>query len=84
MVGIVTVPIIHFSVEWWSSLHQGPSVTRLGAPAIAWSMLIPLFVMFIGTNLFYVAVLFLRSRNELLQREKQTQWVAELLDEGVK
>jgi heme exporter protein C len=83
MVGIVTVPIIHFSVEWWSSLHQGPSVTRLGAPAIAWSMLIPLFVMFIGTNLFYVAVLFLRSRNELLQREKQTQWVAELLDEGV-
>jgi len=83
MVGIVTVPIVHFSVEWWSSLHQGPSVSRLDKPAIAWSMLIPLFVMFIGTNLFYVSVLFLRSRNELLLREKQTQWVGEILDEGV-
>ena len=65
-------------------MHQGPSVTRLGAPAIAWSMLIPLFVMFIGTNLFYLTVLFMRSRNELLLREKQTQWVGELLDEGAK
>ena len=83
MVGIVTVPIIHFSVEWWSSLHQGPSVTRLDKPAIAWSMLIPLFVMFIGTNLFYVAALLLRSRTELLIREKQTQWVGEILKEGV-
>jgi heme exporter protein C len=83
MVGIVTVPIIHFSVEWWSSLHQGPSVTRLDKPAIAWSMLIPLFVMFIGTNLFYLAALLLRSRTELLLREKQTQWVGEILKEGV-
>ena len=58
-------------------------MAKLGKPAIAWSMLIPLFVMFIGTNLFYLTVLFLRSRNELLLREKQTQWVGELLDEGV-
>lgn len=83
MVGIITVPIIHFSVEWWSSLHQGASVTRLDKPAIELSMLIPLFVMFAGTNLFYLMVVFMRSRNELLMREKQTQWVNDMLDEGV-
>jgi len=82
MVGIVTVPIVHFSVEWWSSLHQGSSFKTLDKPAIAWSMLIPLFVMFIGTKLFYLTVLLQRSRNELLLREKQTQWVGEILDEG--
>jgi len=81
MVGVITVPIIHFSVEWWSSLHQGASVTRLDAPAIATSMLIPLFVMFIGTKLFYLMIVLLRGRNELLEREKQTTWVADMLDE---
>ncbi|MEJ2360711.1 MAG: heme ABC transporter permease [Gammaproteobacteria bacterium] len=83
MVGIVTVPIVHYSVVWWSSLHQGSSFKTLDNPAIAWSMLVPLLIMFIGTNLFYLAVVFLRSRNELLLREKQTAWVGEILDKGV-
>lgn len=84
MVGIVTVPIIHYSVVWWRSLHQGSSFNSLENPAIAWSMLYPLIIMFIGTNFFYLAVLFLRSRNEILLWEKQTQWVAEILDKDAK
>jgi heme exporter protein C len=82
MVGIVTVPIIHYSVEWWSSLHQPASVARMGGPAIDTSMLIPLLITAIAFKLFYILALLMRSRNELLLREQQSHWVAEVL--GVK
>jgi len=41
LVGVVDLPIIHYSVEWWNTLHQGPTVTKLGAPSIHPSMLAP-------------------------------------------
>ncbi len=80
MVGIVAVPIIHFSVNWWATLHQGPSVSRLDTPAIEITMLLPLLVMFIGFKLFYLTVLLLRSRHEVLLREQRSRWVNELLN----
>jgi len=82
MVGVVTVPIIHFSVEWWSSLHQPASVSRLDSPAIHASMLIPLFITAAAFKVFYVLEVLLQRRNELLVREQQSNWVADLL--GVK
>ena len=45
LVGVINIPIIHYSVEWWSTLHQGPTVTKLSAPSIDASMLIPLLFM---------------------------------------
>jgi heme exporter protein C len=45
LVGVINIPIIHYSVEWWSTLHQGPTVTKLSAPSIHISMLIPLLFM---------------------------------------
>src|ERR1041384_492457 len=45
IVGVINVPIVHYSVEWWNTLHQGPTVSRIGKPAITWDMLWPLLTM---------------------------------------
>jgi heme exporter protein C len=79
VVGSVNVPIIHFSVVWWNSLHQAPSVMRLGKPTIATSMLIPLLLMFAGFTLYFFAILLVRLRAEVLSRERATSWVREAL-----
>ncbi|MDX1513665.1 MAG: heme ABC transporter permease [Gammaproteobacteria bacterium] len=79
IVGVVNVPIIHYSVEWWNTLHQGPTVTRLGAPAIHMSMLAPLLVMALAFKLYYVSVMLVRARSEVLERERNSAWVRELL-----
>jgi heme exporter protein C len=79
LVGVVNIPIIHFSVEWWNTLHQPASVTKLGKPSIHLSILIPLLVMMAALKSFFVTVLLARVRNELLVRERDTQWVADTL-----
>jgi heme exporter protein C len=79
LVGVVNVPIIHFSVVWWNSLHQGATVARFGKPTMAASMLWPLLSMALGFMLFYGAVLCLRLQGEVLNRERQAKWVAEAI-----
>lgn len=79
IVGVVNVPIIHYSVLWWNSLHQGPTVAKLGRPPMPGSMLIPLLSMLLGFMLFYGAVLCMRLRGEVLNRERQAKWVREAL-----
>lgn len=79
LVGVVNIPIIHYSVEWWNTLHQGPTVTKFDKPSIDVRMLIPLMVMAVAFKVYYVWALFLRVRVELLERERNTQWVKELL-----
>jgi heme exporter protein C len=79
LVGVVNVPIIHFSVVWWNSLHQGATVARLGKPQMAASMLWPLLSMALGFMLFYGAVLCMRLQGEVLNRERQAKWVAEAI-----
>jgi heme exporter protein C len=78
LVGVVNIPIIHFSVEWWSTLHQGPTVTKLDAPSIHISMLIPLLTMALAFKLYYFTVLLMRARSEVLERERASAWVREL------
>ncbi len=68
LVGSINVPIIHYSVVWWNTLHQPASVFRIGGPAIATSMLMPLLVMALGFTLFFVTLLLLRMRTEILRR----------------
>ena len=65
IVGVVNVPIIKFSVDWWNTLHQPASVVRLDGPAIHPSMLAPLLLMAIGYTAFYVWVLALRVRADI-------------------
>ena len=82
LVGVVNVPIIHFSVEWWASLHQGPTLIRAGGPAIESTMLYPLLAMIFGFSLLFGALLLYRVRSEVLSRERRARWVRELLLPG--
>ena len=79
LVGVINVPIIHYSVIWWNTLHQGPTVTRLDTPAIAASMLVPLLTMTVGFMCYFAAVLMTRVRGELLARERHARWVREIV-----
>lgn len=79
LVGIVNLPIIHYSVEWWNSIHQGPSLMKLEAPSISGDMLWPLLVMILAYQLLFIAVLFTGIRTQILLREQNTRWVNDLL-----
>jgi len=79
LVGVVNIPIIHYSVEWWSTLHQGPTVTKFDKPSIDIRMFVPLILMAFAFKFFYAIVVLLRARNDLLWRERRSQWVATLL-----
>ncbi len=79
LVGAINIPIIHYSVDWWNTLHQSASVTKFDAPSIDMKMLIPLLCMALAFKLFYLWVLLINSRSELLEQEKRSQWVKELV-----
>ncbi|MFO7305712.1 MAG: heme ABC transporter permease [Gammaproteobacteria bacterium] len=78
IVGVVNVPIVKYSVVWWNSLHQGPSISKLGAPSIDPSMLWPLLVMMAGFVLYFAAVMCDRIRGEILRRERNASWLSEI------
>ncbi len=82
LVGVVNIPVIHFSVEWWNTLHQPASVSKVGTPTIHPSMLIPLLLMALAFTFYFVVVVLMRLRNEILERERHTAWVAEVLESG--
>ena len=68
LVGFVNVPIIKFSVDWWNTLHQPASISRLDAPAIDPSMLLPLLLMAAGFKLFLLSVLILKIKTRLIRK----------------
>lgn len=78
LVGLVNLPIIHYSVTWWNTLHQPPSLTS-GGSSIDPSMLWPLLVMVVAWNFFYIANLLARSRSRLLQQDQRKRWVSDAL-----
>ncbi len=84
LVGVVNIPIIHYSVEWWNTLHQTSSVTVTGKQAMSTSMLIPLLLMGISFKLYYGAVVLMRARAEVLERDRNTRWVRELVEGEMK
>ena len=79
LVGVVNIPIIHYSVEWWNTLHQGATVSKLDAPSIHVTMLIPLLVMSLAYTTFFIAMLMVRVRSEILDQERNSSWVRELV-----
>lgn len=82
VVGVVNVPIIHYSVQWWSSLHQGPTFLRSGGPAISTSMLVPFLLSVVGFTAFFWWLLLNRLQGEIVERERDTRWIRELAAEG--
>jgi len=82
LVGVVNVPIIYFSVQWWNTLHQGASVSITRAPSMATTMLWGMLVMALAFWMYSIAVVLHRLRSIILDRERRAEWVRELLTEG--
>ena len=78
VVGVVNLPIIHFSVEWWNTLHQGASITKFDKPSIATPMLIPLIISIFGFLLLAIWFTLVRYRAEILRDEANRPWVKAL------
>jgi len=82
VVGVVNVPIIHYSVEWWNSLHQGPTIMRFGSPAMTADMLWPFLTMVLAFTLTFYWLLLRRLQAEIVEREGDARWLRELAPEG--
>ncbi len=78
-VGLINLPIIHYSVNWWNTLHQGASVSKISTPTIHIEMLIPLLIMAFSFKLLYLALVLIRARNEVLLREQNSRWVRDIV-----
>ncbi|TDT39282.1 heme exporter protein C [Halospina denitrificans] len=79
LVGVVNIPIIKFSVEWWNTLHQPASIKMTEAPAMPASMWVPLLICAIGFHLLAGWLILMRMRNEILYRERRARWVRDWL-----
>jgi heme exporter protein C len=79
LIGVVNLPIIRYSVEWWNTLHQGQSIRFLGTSSIDASMFVPLLWMITATHLYFAAALLTRARVMLLDQEGGKDWVRSLV-----
>ena len=82
IVGVALLPVIHWSVEWWNSLHQGQTISLFGKSRMDPSMLPPLWWMVAGTHVWFVGSLLARARADNLRREAGKDWVAKLAGGG--
>lgn len=78
LVGVINIPIIYYSVQWWNTLHQGASVSVTQAPSMAKIMLNTMLIMAVAFWAYSFAVVFRRVRSIILERESDAQWVSEL------
>lgn len=78
LVGVVNIPIIHYSVYWWNTLHQGATLSKFAKPSMDADMLFPLLVMIVAFMLYYITVLFLRMRMEIIKTEYRSDWLKRL------
>ena len=69
VVGAINLPIIKWSVNWWSTLHQPASISKFSSPSIDTSMLVPLFIMTFSFFFFFISILLVRLRGEIIQRK---------------
>lgn len=79
LVGVVNLPIIKYSVEWWNTLHQGSTFKLTSRPSMPPEMYLPLLVMLFGFYAFFAACVVARTRNEILYRERRAQWVRDIV-----
>jgi heme exporter protein C len=82
LVGVVNIPIIYFSVQWWNTLHQGASVSLTKAPSMAQTMLVGMLLCALAFWMYSLAVGLMRARTIMLERERHTEWVRALITTG--
>lgn len=80
LVGLVDLPIIHYSVYWWNTLHQGATLSVFAKPKIASTMLYPLLLTLAGFSFYCLWVMLHMARNEVVLRERRQQWVKNLVE----
>ena len=78
LIGIVNVPIVHFSVNWWNTLHQGSTVRLMGESHITGDMVWPLLVMALATHVWFFASVAARTRNGLLELDAGKEWARDV------
>jgi heme exporter protein C len=79
LVGLVDLPIIHYSVYWWNTLHQGVTLSVFSKPKMDIQMLYPLLCMLLGFSLYCLLAIVLKARHEVLLRERRQSWVKALI-----
>lgn len=77
LLGFVDIPLIHFSVEWWQTLHQGPTLSRFSKPSMSPDMLWPLLLMIAAFSCVVFLTVLWRLRADILMTEKDKRWVRE-------
>ena len=82
LVGLVNIPIIHFSVEWWNTLHQGATISKFEKPSMDADMLKALLTMIIAFQVYFFTILLQRIKAEILDREKLSGWVKNLVTDS--
>jgi len=78
LIGVVNVPIVHFSVEWWNTLHQGATIKLMGQSSIDSRMVLPLVLVAIGTKLWFLGSLLVRTQTAMLEMESGKDWVKQI------
>lgn len=81
LVGVVNLPIIHYSVEWWNTLHQGATITKFAKPSIDPSMLWPLLICILALGVLFAALTCQRLRTSILRHEQHRSWVRQWAQE---
>ncbi len=79
IIGVVNIPIIKLSVNWWNTLHQPATLKFTQASSITVDMLIPFLICFTGFSLFAAWMIILKTQNEILIRESKTKWLKEAI-----
>lgn len=79
IVGVINLPIIKYSVQWWNTLHQGSTFRITERPTMPPEMYLPLLVMLVGFYAFFAAMVIVRTRNEILDRERRSRWVQDIV-----
>ena len=67
IVGLINLPVIKYSVDWWNTLHQSSSITLTSAPTIHYTMLVPLLIMLIGMIVYSLIIFLMKYKTELIK-----------------
>jgi heme exporter protein C len=82
LVGVVNIPIIYYSVQWWNTLHQGATIKMGEESSMDDTMLTAMLIMTLAFWAYSIAVAMVRVRSVILERERNSTWVRELAQEG--
>lgn len=82
IVGLINIPIIHFSVEWWNTLHQGATLSKFAKPSIHPDMLWPLLAMIAGFFFYFLMLAFMKTRSQIIEDQQKKAWLNSVLEKA--